>query len=109
MTAETFKSVKSRSHDIKFPLVTDWKIVAFYQKKEGFVPEARIPDLSVELSELKEREEMASFFKAMLLLHCCRSKWSFSKAFVFCQRSSSLSNRVSKLHAFVVFKKLFPH
>ena len=49
MTAETFKSVKSRSHDIKFPLVTDWKIVAFYQKKEGFVPEARIPDLSVEL------------------------------------------------------------
>ena len=49
MTAETFKSVKSRSHDIKFPLVTDWKIVAFYQKELGFVPEARIPDLSVEL------------------------------------------------------------
>ena len=50
MTAETFKSVKSRSHDIKFPLVTDWKIVAFYTQKElGFVPEARIPDLSVEL------------------------------------------------------------
>ena len=42
MTAEMFKSVKSRSHDdIKFPVVTDWKIV--FTK---IVPEARIPDLS---------------------------------------------------------------
>ena len=65
MTAETFKSVKSRSHDIKFPqsqIGKSWLL----QKKKKIVPEARISDLSRSgISELKEREEMASFFKAM--------------------------------------------